>query len=187
MGRACRSSRDQCAWQSWPSRSCLCCGPAVRPGRGAPGSPLPWTQHRQWQSTGLQEALPRGRHGLSQDRHPTLGPRGSRARLRLCSHKRTRCQGASATGGPAPGPSETPNADAGRSGPPWAGLALRFLLSWAGVDEGATCRGCSGRLEGEEGGSQPPAALSPGVFLAQDSRHRGCGREAQRQAILSLP
>ena len=120
-------------------------------------------------------------------RTPDPGAQGSRARLRLCSHKRTRCQGASATGGPAPGPSETPNADAGCSGPPWAGLALRFLLSWAGVDEGATCRGCSGRLEGEGGGSQPPAALSPGVFLALDSRHRGCGREAQRQAILSLP
>ena len=91
------------------------------------------------------------------------------------------------TGGPASGLSETPNADAGRSGPPWAGLALRFLLSWAVVDEGATRRGCSGQLDGEGGGSQPPAALSPGVFLAQDLRHRSCGREAQRQAILGLP
>lgn len=110
----------------------------------------------------------------------TLGPSGSRARLRPCSHKRARCQGGSATGGPASGLSETPNTDAAHPGPPQAGLALRFLLSWAAVDKGAGWRGT-------EGAAGPPAALSPGVFLVQDSRHRGCEREAQRRAILSLP
>lgn len=107
----------------------------------------------------------------------TPGPRGPAGHVPGCSRlhvQGTRGQGASATaGGPASGLSETPNADTAGSGPPRASLALRFLLSWAGVDKGATRRCHSGQLEGEGGGSWATRSLEPRSLLGPGLRAQG--------------
>lgn len=112
----------------------------------------------------------------------TPGPWGPAGHMPGCGHlhaQGTRGQGASATArGPASGLSETPKADTAGSGPPRASLALRFLLSWVGVDKGATRRHRSGQLEGEGGGSRTTRSLEPRSLLglglrAQGLRERG--------------
>lgn len=69
--------------------------------------------------------------------------------------------------------SRRPRIDAAGSGPPWASLALRFLLSWAGVDKGATHRRHSGQLEGEGEGSRATRSLEPRSLLGPGLRAQG--------------
>lgn len=102
------------------------------------------------------------------------GPSGSRARLQPSSCTRdTWPSSQCGSRRPRLWPLGDPGCRHCRLGPPRASLALRFLLSWAGVDKGATRRCHSGQLEGEGGGSWATRSLEPRSLLGPGLRAQG--------------
>lgn len=129
----------------------LCCGPAMCPGvlqaaRCPEHRAEQWLE--QWTPGGTPQGLPWAFPRLTPGRY-----RAWRVTCPGCDRAHTRARAKEAVRRrPHLWPLGDPNTDAARPGPPRSGeLALRFLLSWAAVDEGRL----EGGMEGAAGHLQP--------------------------------